>query len=296
MRSRVLAFGVLVCLFSHGAPSAVEAQAKSPTTQAKPGQPAKPAAAAATSPENQAREAFERGRIHYDNGDFARAATAFEEAYKLSGREGLLYNLYLAYRDANQQENAAQALRQYLAKVEVIENRAQLESRLKALEAGIAERKAAEAREAEDQRHAAELKAQQEEQLAAQKAAAERAPEAQPEPPKWWRTPVIIMGAGGALMAGSLVTGLMTNSKTSELEDKCDGSSCPESLKPTYDSAKTLALVTDILLFGGIATAAVGGVLMLLKKPKKQASTKDSPQANVSCSRVGCAGSVSLRF
>ena len=63
------------------------------------------------SPENQAREAFERGRIHYDNGDFARAAGAFEEAYKLSGREGLLYNLYLAYRDANEQENLFRAVK-----------------------------------------------------------------------------------------------------------------------------------------------------------------------------------------
>src|SRR5690606_25712958 len=110
--------------------------------------------------ENQAREAFERGRIHYDNGDFARAAAAFEEAYKLSGREGLLYNLYLAYRDANEQEKAAEALRNYLVKVEVIENRAQLESRLKALEAGIAQRKADDAREAEAQRRADEQRAQ----------------------------------------------------------------------------------------------------------------------------------------
>src|SRR5690348_432321 len=81
--------------------------------------------------ETQAREAFQRGRIHYDNGEFDQAAVAFEEAYGLSHRHALLYNLYLAYRDANQQEKAAEALRNYLERVSVIENRPQLEARLK---------------------------------------------------------------------------------------------------------------------------------------------------------------------
>ena len=296
MQSRVMAFWVLLCLCGHLIASSAQAQAK-PAAQAKPTISAKPAAAAA-SPENQAREAFERGRIHYDNGDFARAAAAFEEAYKLSGREGLLYNLYLSYRDANQQEKAAEALRQYLAKVEVIENRAQLESRLKALDAGIAQRKAAEAKEAEDRAHAAQRHAEQEQALAAQRAAHD-AQTAAPvdEKKKWWLTPVIVMGAGGALMVGSLATGLISTSKANDLEEQCpSGKNCDPALKSEADSGRTLAVVTDVLLFGGLATAAVGGVLLLLKKPKKQRALQDSPRANVSCSRVGCAGSVSLRF
>jgi tetratricopeptide (TPR) repeat protein len=298
MRSRVVAFCVFVCLSGHWGASSAEAQAKPPTSQAKPSAQAKPGAAP-TGTESQAREAFERGRIHYDNGDFARASTAFEEAYRLSGREGLLYNLYLAYRDANQQEKAAEALRNYLAKVEVIENRAQLESRLKALDAGIAQRKADEAKEAEQQKQAEQQRAQHEQEMAAHKAAAaESTPAAAPaDEKKWWVTPVIVMGAGGALMVGSLATGLMTSSKTKEIEDKCpSGKNCDPDLKAKADSGRTLALVTDVLLFGGLATAVVGGVLMLLKKPKDQASAKDSPQANVSCTRVGCSGSVSLRF
>jgi tetratricopeptide (TPR) repeat protein len=299
MRSRVVAFCVFVCLSGHWGASSAQAQAKPPTSQGKPGAQAKPGAAPSGT-ENQAREAFERGRIHYDNGDFARASTAFEEAYRLSGREGLLYNLYLAYRDANQQEKAAEALRNYLAKVEVIENRAQLESRLKALDAGIAQRKADEAKEAEQQKQAEQQRAQHEQEIAAHKAAAAQStPAAAPvdEEKKWWATPVIVMGAGGALMVGSLATGLMANSKQKELKDGCpSGKNCDPDLKSKADSGKTLALVTDVLLFGGLATAVVGGVLMLLKKPKNQPSAKDTPQANVSCTRVGCSGSVSLRF
>jgi tetratricopeptide (TPR) repeat protein len=275
--SRWLAVGLLLCLCGQ--------------TSGRVGAQARPASPAAST-EVQAREAFERGRIHYDNGEFAKASLAFEEAYKLSGREGLLYNLYLAYRDANEQEKAAEALRQYLARVEVIENRAQLEARLKALDEGIAQRKAAEAAEAAERERAAAAAA------AAPVAAASQAPgqAAEPAPARWWLVPVTVMGAGGALMLSSIATGVMANNKAKELEDGCDGSMCTSDLKATADSGKTLALVTDVLLFGGLATAAVGGVLLLLKKPKKDASADTPPEAHFACTRAGCAGGVALRF
>jgi tetratricopeptide (TPR) repeat protein len=276
--SRWLAVGLLLCLCSQGPSVRVAAQAR-------------PAPAA--SPENQAREAFERGRIHYDNGEFAKAAGAFEQAYKLSGREGLLYNLYLAYRDANEQEKAAEALRQYLAKVEVIENRAQLEARLKALDEGIAQRKAAEAAEA-----AQAAERQHAEQAAAPSAPLSQVPAAtEPGPGRWWLTPVVVMGAGGALMLGSIGTGVAANSKADELEEGCpSGKDCDPDLKATADSGKTMAIVTDVLLFGGLATVAVGGVLLLLKKPKKDAGADRAPEARFACTRAGCAGGVALRF
>jgi tetratricopeptide (TPR) repeat protein len=247
--------------------------------------PAAPATASGT--EQQAREAFERGRIHYENGEFAKASVAFEEAYQLSGRPGLLYNLYLAYRDANEPEKAAEALRAYLAKVEVVENRPQLEARLRALDEGIAQRKAAQAAEAAQRAQTPE-------------------PSAPPPPPPpsepapsghWWLMPVSVMGAGGVLMLASIPTGVMANNKANDLESECKNGFCPDpGLKSTADSGKTLALVTDVLLFGGLATAAVGGVLLLLKKRKKDTSTDTGPRAGFACSRAGCAGNVSLRF
>lgn len=248
------------------------------------------AQAAATETEAQARDAFERGRIHYDNGDFARAAEAFEQAYKLSGREGLLYNIYLAYRDANEQEKAAEALRAYLTKVEVIENRPQLEARLSALDAGIAQRKQA-AAQAEREREARE-KAEREAAEAPQVA-----PEtASPERGRWWLTPVAIMGAGGVIMAGSIATGVMSNKDAKKLEDQCPNGDCAPSLKSTGDRGKTLAAVTDGLLFGGLAVAVVGGVLLLLKRPKSAEREEMAARPSVSCTRTSCSGSVTLRF
>jgi hypothetical protein len=300
MKSRLVAVCVALCLCGHLSGSATA------HAQAKPGKAGKPAAgapaaaapaAAPSSTEIQAREAFERGRIHYDNGDFPRAATAFEEAYRLSGRDGLLYNLYLAYRDANNQDKAAEALRSYLTKVEVIENRPQLESRLKALDEGIAQRKAREALEAEER--ASESRQQAERDAAAKQAAASPSPAAPPpeENKKWWLPGVAVAAGGAALMLGSIGTGVMASSKASELEDKCPTKKdCDPSLKSTADSGKTMAVVTDVLLFGGAAVVVVGGVLLLLKRPKKGASKQDTAKADVSCTRAGCYGAVTLRF
>jgi tetratricopeptide (TPR) repeat protein len=284
VRSIVVRLGLLMALATATASTEVSAQAAAaPSSQA-------------SDTEARAREAFQRGRIHYDNGEFDRASKAFEEAYSLSGRHALLYNLYLAYRDANQQEKAAEALRNYLTRVEVIENRPQLEARLKALEEGIAARKAAQAQEQQ------------------QAAAAQQAQPAQPQHPsepskdvgepeankRWWLIPVTTMAAGGALMIGSAATGAMASSKHKTLEDKCPHNTCDSSdssLKSTQSSGQTMALITDVLLFGGVAVAATGAVLFFLKKPKNREQPRaQRASGSVVCTSRICGGSLSVRF
>lgn len=251
---------------------------------------AEPAAAQPGSTEQQARTAFERGRIHYDNGEFAPAAEAFEQAYKLSGREGLLYNIYLAYRDAGSEEQAAEALRSYLTRVEVVENRAQLESRLKALDAGIAQRQQeqADAAKLDEQRRAADSQ----KPVLLPDAARTSEPR-----PRWWLVPVSVMGAGAALSLSAVVTGVMAQDKANELEDNCRAGQCDERFRATADSGHTLAVVTDVLLFGGLATAAVGGALLYFKRPREAPpAAQPRTSASVVCTRAVCGGSVALRF
>jgi tetratricopeptide (TPR) repeat protein len=241
--------------------------------------------------EQQARTAFERGRIHYDNGEFDAAAAAFEEAYRLSGREGLLYNIYLAYRDASAEEQAAEALRSFLAHVEVIENRAQLESRLKALDEGIRQKQA---EQAEAQRLEEQRRNEEQHRLATTVVApsAEAAPK-----PRWWLVPVSVMGAGGALALGSVVTGVMAQNNANQLEDNCHAGQCDERFRSTADSGHALAVTTDVLLFGGLATVAVGGALLYFKRPREAAPAPEPrTSAAVICTRSLCGGSVALRF
>jgi hypothetical protein len=93
------------------------------------------------------------------------------------------------------------------------------------------------------------------------------------------------------------VTGVMAESKANELEDNCRDGQCDEKYRSTADSGHTLAVVTDVLLFGGIATIAVGGALLYFKRPRETAPTAQ-PRASgsVVCTRSLCGGSVALRF
>lgn len=63
----------------------------------------------------EAKEAFERGKEHYEGERFLEAAEAFQEAYDLTQRPELLYNIGQAYRFAERFEDAERYLQRYLA-------------------------------------------------------------------------------------------------------------------------------------------------------------------------------------
>lgn len=264
-------------------------------------------ASAQTAGEADARASFERGRVLYDGGEFVQAAQAFERAYELSGRDALLYNIYLAHRDANQPEQAAQALRDYLSKVPNIENRAQLEARLAALEQGLARER--EQREREE-REASERAAAQGQVPPAATTVAEPVKEPERRSPKFIAALSLLSG-GGAMMLASLGTGLVANAKQSELEDDCRNRVCAASeselreLRDRRDSGVRLARTTDALLFGGLAIAATGGVLWWLDARSGERRTAHaragkarvfSPRVAAACSGYGCSMAGSLRF
>jgi len=243
--------------------------------------------AASTENEAKAREAFQAGRAYYGNGEFDSAAEAFEEAYRLSGRDVLFYNIYLAYRDANEPERAADALRNYLTRVSAIDNRAQLEARLTALDEGIAARKADEQRRAEEQ------------QALVQNQAATQQDETQATAPeRYWLMPVVLVGVGAGMALGSVGTGLVAKGKQGELDDECADGVCPGRLQDTADQGKTLAIATDVLLFGGLAVAATGAVLFWLKRPRSNETPVAAARASGAfmCHGKGCGASMAVRF
>ena len=237
--------------------------------------------------EERGRQSFERGRIHYDNGDFQRAAEAFQEAYRLSKKPGLLYNLYLAYRDANQPERAAEALRGFLEQVEVVENRVQLEARLAALEAGIARRKAelAQRVEVESVREAAPQEAAE--------------PGTRPAAERWWLWPTTVVGAGALIALASIPTGVMSLQESHDLEQLCSSDTeCDAKHEAKGQRGERLALATDVLWAAGAVVAVGGAVWLLLSRPREEAAPQAARQVSpeLACSREFCGGGVSLRF
>ncbi|MBN1654330.1 MAG: tetratricopeptide repeat protein [Deltaproteobacteria bacterium] len=274
----------------------------------------------AQSDDQIARSAFRLGNAHYENGEFIEAAKEFEKAYKYSGKAQLLYNLYLAYRDANLPEKAADALRRYLKESEEVPNREQIEAKLRALERGLEEKKLEEKRKEEQKPAQVPANIVKPEKQAVEPTEVEPIAE-EPVvvvPPEEGRTEsetgaeeeaeesyiplisYIMIGAGGGMVIGSLVTAIATSSAQSELEDECPDKICPaganiNDLKSTKDTGETLAVVTDILLFGGIAIAG-GGLALLLLAGRGEESSGSPVASGIGCSTTGCNASVKVSF
>jgi hypothetical protein len=74
----------------------------------------------------------------------------------------------------------------------------------------------------------------------------------------------ITAGVGGAALIGGIVTGVMANSASSRATDQCQNKVCPTKAQSDFDSASSLATVTDALLIGGGVLAAAGVTLVIV--------------------------------
>jgi hypothetical protein len=70
----------------------------------------------------------------------------------------------------------------------------------------------------------------------------------------------VTAGVGLAIVGGGVVTGIMAKSKENDVDEKCQATPdhCDPALKPTLDSAASLAKVTNVLLIGGGVVTLVG--------------------------------------
>jgi tetratricopeptide (TPR) repeat protein len=229
--------------------------------------------------DDEARQRFELGRTFYEAGRFAQAAEEFAEAYRLSQRPQLLYNLYVAHRDAANWQGAIEALRGYLEKVPDVPDRITLRARLKSME-----EQAARQQQEREQAEAARAREREREQAAATKTETQHS-----------IVPWILAGTGGALLAGSLVTGLMAKSKDDDLDRTCaaQGKLCPSWKRSDADGAYTLAVTTDILWAAGAATAVTGLILWWTGVLDRE---RQVPIASVDVSSHGVRSTLTVRY
>jgi tetratricopeptide (TPR) repeat protein len=106
--------------------------------------------------------------------------------------------------------------------------------------------------------------------------------------------PYIVMGAGGALLIGSLVTGLMANSLHSDLEKRCKPECMDDDVASDKKKGKTLVTVTNVLLAGGLVTAAAGAAWLIIGS--MNGGQESSTQVAAVCLGDGCAAAVTGRF
>ena len=89
--------------------------------------------------DRQARTLFEQGRAAYDEGRYRDSWDYFRQAYLLSKRPELLYNVGQSADRLRKDREALEAFRMYLAQVPKAENRREVENRVRALEQRMAE-------------------------------------------------------------------------------------------------------------------------------------------------------------
>ncbi len=227
----------------------------------------------------RARELFQKGDTAYAEGRYEEALSAFQEAYDLSGRPQLLFNVSNALERLGRYAEAIDALEKYLASGKA-KDRDVVQKRLANLKKRVDEQKKAEerAREEEEKKRAADNRA---EQAAGPSEKAEPAspPAASPPPSeKPARVlPIVLLGAGGAALVTAGVFGVLTLSARGDVDAGCRpgpaGRICNADAGSAIDRDKTFGLVTDIALVSGIVLGAAG-VYFLLSGDDDKASVK----------------------
>jgi hypothetical protein len=213
---------------------------------------------------------FTIGQANYANGGFETAAVEFDEAYRLSHRPELLYNVYVAHRDAGHRLEAAAALRQYLELVPDAANAAALRARLTVMEA----------------------------ELAASTETSEPEPTEAPVPTPHTTTPSpvgwIVGGIGAAALVASVITGVLALEAQSSLNDACGPThdACPSDFDATVSAGRAYAAATDGLLIGGGLALGAGIALLFVLTDE----SGDAPPLTASCGPTGCAAFVHGRF
>ena len=116
--------------------------------------------------------------------------------------------------------------------------------------------------------------------------------QAQSEPPMW--VAYTLVGTGGALLAGALVTGLISNHDYDELDSGGSDRRCPADFdwRSVRDRGKNMGLAANVLALSGVLVAGTGAVLWYVWGTRDE----EAPQASLACLPGACVGQVRLAF
>ncbi|MCB9667607.1 MAG: hypothetical protein H6715_05780 [Myxococcales bacterium] len=221
-----------------------------------------------------AQEHFDLGKGLFRVGRYHEAAGEFETAYQLSERAPLLYNIYIAARNAGDGKKAADALRGYLTRAPNVADRHALELQLLALEEAI-----------------------KDDAVAAR--SIRKTGKSKPDDPSLPHTPPLlgyaITGLGAAMLIGGTVTAFMAEGYRSQKNEHCPENVCLPGYERDIDRLQTASTLRNVLLIGGAGVLALGiGLWILLDDDGQEASAPVT--ATAACSSVGCMTQAKVRF
>jgi len=226
-----------------------------------------------------AKGAFQAGQVSFNEADYDRTITYWEDAYRrdCTAHEQLL-NLARAYELKGDKAQAVEALQTFLARKPESSERDQIERRINVLNEQIAKEAqlaapAPEATKSPDEKPAAHAEKAQPTQEAAP---------AKSEPSShYWIGPVIVGGVGVAAVVSGVVLHSIGSSDEQEAEEACPTRrDCSPSVEDQGNSGIFKQKVGVGLMIGG-GTAIAGGVAwyFLTKPASSAAAPKDGAAA-----------------
>jgi hypothetical protein len=84
----------------------------------------------------------------------------------------------------------------------------------------------------------------------------------------------VTAGVGVAAVVGGVVVGLMAKGKETDAKNMCHGLVCPTNAESKFDSASSLATVSNILIIGGGVLAAGGAGMIIFGGPSSGEAPK----------------------
>lgn len=200
---------------------------------------------------------FAAGSAYYEQANYTDAVKEFNEAYRLSHRTDLLYNIALCYERLNQYDEAIGTLQKYLAEKPDAPDHVTIESRIANLQ------------------HLRE-------QAQKPQTPAVVTPPQQPVVPTttaplprkrlWWLPGVIVEGAAAVVLVTALGTGIDALAIHNSVANVCKNNVCPASERNTVNLGQALAITTDVLIPVGAAAAMVGAIVLGLQSRRPHAS------------------------
>jgi len=233
--------------------------------------------------ERQARALFDQGSLAYEEGRYEEAISAFEQAYGLSARPLLLYNIANAQERLGMLSEALDNLRYYREDAPADEI-AVLDRRIRGLE----DRVARQAREDERRRADQEQIARTAAEAAAAAAVQGRGGRASDEPP----APVLgwsLTIGGGVLAAAGIVSGVLALGARSDADALCSTAGertfCSDAAASALSRDSTFSVLADLGIIAGAALAGLGLYLVLTHDPETPGNAR--PGASASRHRDG---------
>lgn len=185
-------------------------------------------------PDARARELYENGAALYEEGRYDEAIVAWDEAYRLSERHALLYNIANAQERLGDYEAALDTLAEYRAFAPASE-RDVLDRRLRSIERRMEE--------------------------SGQTASTTTVPAGSGTSRDVELLPIGLIGAGAVALGTGTVFGVRSRSAGAELETICINGLCPSEAEELMQRNTRSALIADIA-WGVGAAAAAGGVVV----------------------------------